>query len=62
MLGLHSVLVKRHGRFTFSIEIDKIRLVTLNTIFSVNFVTTRHERDDSNTKSKGHDTSKSHNP
>ena len=28
-----------HGRFTFSIEHDKVKLVTPNTIFSVDFVT-----------------------
>ena len=35
MLGLHLVLVILHGRFTISIEQDKIELVALNTIFGV---------------------------
>jgi len=35
--------------------------VTLNTISSIDFVTNPPKRDVSNTKSKGHDTSKVHN-
>ena len=35
MLGLHFVLMILHMRFTNSIELDKIKLVTLNTMFSV---------------------------
>ena len=62
MLVLHLVLVILHGRFTISIELDKIRLVKLNIIFSEDFMTNPPNRDGSNTKSKGHDTSKSHNP
>ena len=57
MLGLHLVLVILHGRFTISIEPDKMKLVTLNTIFSVDFVTNPPKRDGFATKSKGHDTS-----
>ena len=39
MLGLHLVLVILHGQFTISIELDKMKLVILNTIFIVDFVT-----------------------
>ena len=35
MLGLNLVLVPLHGRFTTSIEQDKIKQVPLNTMFSV---------------------------
>jgi hypothetical protein len=62
MLGLHFELVILHGQFTISIELDKIKLVTSNTNFSVDFVTNAPKIDDSNMKSNGHETSKSHNP
>ena len=39
MLGLNLVLVILHKRFAVSIDLDKIHLVTLITIFSVDFVT-----------------------
>ena len=35
MIGLHLVLVIPQGRFTISIEQENIKMVTLNTTFSV---------------------------
>jgi hypothetical protein len=51
-----------NGRFTISLELEKIKLVILNIIFSVNFVITAPKRDGSNTKLKGRGTSKSQKP
>ena len=51
-----------YGQFTISIELDKTKLLILNTILSIGFVTNPPKGDDSNTKSKRHETSKSHNP
>ena len=62
MLGLHLVSVILHVQFTISIKLDKIELVTLNTTFSVDFVTNSPKRDGTDTKPKGHDTLKSRNP
>ena len=35
MVGFHLELVTLHGRFTISIEQDKIELVTLNIVYLV---------------------------
>ena len=62
MRGLDLMLVILHMQFTMSIELDNMKLVTINTIFSVDFVTKPLERDGSSTKSKGRDTLKFGNP
>ena len=56
------MLVILHMQFTMSIELDNMKLVTINTIFSVDFVTKPLERGGSSTKSKGRDTLKFGNP
>ena len=62
ILGLHLVLVILHGGFIISVELDPKKLVTLNIVFSADFVTNPPKRDGSTTKSKGHDISNAHNP
>jgi hypothetical protein len=49
-------------RFAVSIELENLKLMILNKIFRVYFVTNPPNKDGANTKSKGHNTSKSHNP
>ena len=58
MLSLHLVLLILHMQFTINTKLDKIKLVTLNTTFSVDFAINPPKKDGSNTKLEGHDTSK----